>query len=147
MERIMRLKYKAFSFISDTSRDFLSLWNLVIILNLTYYYYFMWLLFQNITITLHSRTLQLWLCNVPKLCTWIWSVPSMNMGMVENGLRVALGWILGGAGWWEAQLGPSVCACSTENQPHPGLHQEQCDEQARAGDLFCPSTLPLWDPM
>jgi len=38
-----------------------------------------------------------------------------------------------------------VCYCSPEGQPHPGLCQEKCDQQAEGGDsasLLCSREIP-----
>ena len=38
-----------------------------------------------------------------------------------------------------------MCACNPEGQPHPGLHQEKCDQQVEGGDsapLLCSCGTP-----
>ena len=62
---------------------------------------------------------------------------------------------LGGAGGWEAQHDPAVCADSPAGQPCPGLHPQKRGHRAREGILpLCPTLLrpprescvQLWSP-
>ncbi|KAJ7417638.1 hypothetical protein WISP_63601 [Willisornis vidua] len=65
-------------------------------------------------------------------CMWVGS-PSTNRGWVENGLRAALRKKPLGCSL-ESQNGLATCACSPENQPHPGLHHKKCVQQVSRGD-------------
>ena len=41
---------------------------------------------------------------------------------------------LGGTGGWKAGQELAMCACSSEGQPYPGLHQEKRGQQVEGGD-------------
>lgn len=48
---------------------------------------------------------------------------------------------LGVVGQWEAERAPAMCACSSEKQWYPGLHQKNCVQQVRNGILHLYFTL------
>lgn len=51
-----------------------------------------------------------------------------------------------GPGGWKAGREPAVCACSTEDQQYPGLHQQRGGREAREKTVpsggLCPSLRP-----
>lgn len=66
-----------------------------------------------------------------------WAIPITNAVWAVNGERPTLK--IWGVDWWEAHK-PAMCACSSERQLWPGLHQEKHGQQAEAGDstpLLC----------
>lgn len=113
------------SFINDTSRDFLSLWNLLIILNLTYYC-FMWLSFQNITMLGYTS----------KFCVWIRAIPSRNTGLVKNGLRVALR--MSTRRCWHISLAHQCALAAQKTNYSLGCTQSSVMSRSREGIHFPP---------
>ncbi|GAB0178641.1 cAMP-dependent protein kinase inhibitor alpha [Grus japonensis] len=63
------------------------------------------------------------------------AIPSMTIGL-DRGVdqEQPRGGGLEGVGGQEAQLEPTICTCSPESQPCPGLHQKRCDQQVEGGD-------------
>ena len=57
------------------------------------------------------------------------------MGLIQQWLNEDLhGQGCGNTDQGKIQHELAICACSREGQPHPGLHQEKCDQQVKGSD-------------
>lgn len=61
--------------------------------------------------------------------TWVRAVQSTNTDWVVNKSKIALRRRTWESLWWKTQRDPAVYTCNPEGQPHPGLHQKQCDQR------------------
>ena len=69
-------------------------------------------------------------------CTWIEAIRNMNKGRQWVGWEQLWGEHLKGIGGWKPQHEPTMCACSSETQLYPGLHQKK--QASRSRDVILP---------